>query len=188
MTVYRSASLKKYLDDLAAKKPAPGGGSACALAAGLGASLISMVINFTLGKPKYAQFTKELQGYLKQSERLRTNFLKLVDLDVIAYQSKNVKKSLGVPRQVCDLCLQAMKLCPPLITKGNKNLISDVAVAALLLESAFMSAYFNVEINLKYLNDDVLARRLRKDLVKKIKIIKRLSRDTEVKVGKIIRG
>jgi hypothetical protein len=51
-----------------------------------------------------------------------------------------------------------------------------------------MSAYFNVEINLKYLNDDVLARRLRKDLVKKIKIIKRLSRDTEVKVGKIIRG
>ncbi|MBI5145023.1 MAG: cyclodeaminase/cyclohydrolase family protein, partial [Candidatus Omnitrophica bacterium] len=58
---YREATLKKYSDDLAAKLPAPGGGSAAALAAAMGVSLISMVVNFTLGKPKYAQYERELK-------------------------------------------------------------------------------------------------------------------------------
>ncbi|MFC1805048.1 cyclodeaminase/cyclohydrolase family protein, partial [Candidatus Omnitrophota bacterium] len=31
--------------------------------------------------------------------------------------------------------------------------ISDVAVAAVMLEAAFASAYFNIEINLKLLKD-----------------------------------
>lgn len=46
---YKTQSLEKYLNDLSAKLSAPGGGSAAALNAALGASLISMVINFTLG-------------------------------------------------------------------------------------------------------------------------------------------
>jgi formiminotetrahydrofolate cyclodeaminase len=82
---YKEQTLKKYLDDLAAKLPAPGGGSAAALAAALGASLISMVVNFTLGKPKYAEYEKGLKQILSKSERLREEFLNLVDLDVTAY-------------------------------------------------------------------------------------------------------
>ena len=58
--MYVNKSLKKYLDDLTAKLPAPGGGSAAALVAALGAALIGMVINFTLGKPKYARYQMEL--------------------------------------------------------------------------------------------------------------------------------
>ena len=54
---------------------------------------------------------------------------------------------------VCRLCFEGIRLCPPLVTKGNVNLISDVAVAAILLEAAFSSAYYNVEINLKSLGD-----------------------------------
>ncbi|MFZ2357219.1 MAG: cyclodeaminase/cyclohydrolase family protein, partial [Candidatus Omnitrophota bacterium] len=34
--MYKNKTLKKYLDDLAAKLPAPGGGSAAALNAALG--------------------------------------------------------------------------------------------------------------------------------------------------------
>ena len=37
---------KKYLDDLAAKKPAPGGGSAAASVGALRVSLLSLVANF----------------------------------------------------------------------------------------------------------------------------------------------
>ncbi len=188
MKKYQDTNLKKYLDDLAAKLPAPGGGSAAALTAALGASLVSMVVSFTLGKPRYAQYEKELQVTLGKSERLRAEFLNLVDLDVAAYRSKNLRDALDVPFMVCRLCFEGMKLLPVLIKKGNVNLISDVAVAAALLESAFASAYFNVEINLKSLNDKKLSARIRNELSNKQKTIKKIRLDTEVKVGKIIRG
>lgn len=81
---YRNHTLKRYLDDLAAKLPAPGGGSAAALGAALGAALVSMVVNFTIGKPRYAQYDKELKAILGRSEKLREEFLRLVDLDVDA--------------------------------------------------------------------------------------------------------
>ncbi len=186
--MYCDKTLKQYLDDLAAKLPAPGGGSAAALNAALGASLISMVVNFTLGKPKYAKYEKELKVILEKSEELRNEFLRLVDLDVLAYKSKNIRDALNIPLMVCRLCCEGVKLCPELITKGNINLISDVAVAAILLESAFQSAYFNVEINLKSLGDKILAGRIRKELKQKGSMIKRTCLNMEVKVGKIIRG
>lgn len=186
--MYKNTSLKEYLDDLAAKLPAPGGGSAAALNAALGASLISMVINFTLAKAKYAKYEKELQKSLDKSEKLRREFLGLVDLDVRAYKSKSIRDALDVPFVVCRLCYEAIRLCPLLIKKGNINLISDVAVAAILLESAFVSAYFNVEINLKFLNDEKFAKTIRQELKKKAARIKKIRFETEVKVGKIIRG
>lgn len=186
--MYRDETLKKYLDDLAAKLPAPGGGSAAALNAALGVSLISMVVNFTLGKPKYAQYEEELKLLLEKSERLRGEFLKLVDLDVTAYQSKDMKESLNVPLLVCRLCHEAIELCPGLITKGNTNLTSDVACAVILLEAAFAAAAFNVEINLKIIGDKELAGSLRKELTQKEESIKKIRLETEEKVGKIIRG
>ena len=186
--MYKDSSLKQYLDDLAAKLPAPGGGSAAALSAALGVSLISMVVNFTLGKPKYAKYEGELKAIILKSENLREEFLNLVDLDVTAYQSKNIRDALDVPFMVCRLSFEAIKLCPPLVKKGNINLISDVAVAAVLLESAFSSAYFNVEINLKSLADKKLTKSINKELVQKAKSIKKIRLQTEEKVGKIIRG
>ncbi len=185
---YKDDTLKRYLDDLAAKLPAPGGGSAAAFTAAEGAALVSMVINFTLGKPKYVEYEDELKAMLKKSDKLREQFLGLVDLDVTAYQSKNIRDALRIPFMVARLCFEGIKLCPPLIKKGNINLISDVAVAAIFLESAFASANFNVEINLKSLGDQKLASSLRKELAQKAKKVKRIRQDTEVKVGKIIRG
>jgi len=186
--MYRDSTLTKYLDDLAAKLPAPGGGSAAALNAGLGASLISMVVNFTLGKPKYSEHDAELKKILEKSESLRSEFLNLVDLDVTAYKSKDIKQALDVPFQLCRLCFEGAGLCPLLIEKGNVNLISDVAVAAILLESAFASAYFNVEINLKALADKELTDKVRAELKEKEKEIKKIRIETEERVGKIIRG
>jgi len=183
---YKEQTLKKYLDDLAAKMPAPGGGSASALSAALGVSLVSMVINFTIGKPKYAKYEGELRELLEKSEKLREEFLRLVDLDVVAYESKNLRDALDVPFMVCRLCHEAIKLCPVLISKGNIKLISDVAVAAVLLESAFQSAYFNVEINLRSSGDKQLGSLMRRELSVKKKNVRKIRLDTEAKVGKII--
>lgn len=180
--------LKKYLDDLAAKIPAPGGGSAAAMTAALGAALVSMVINFTLGKPKYAKYQKLLERSLARSEKSRREFLTLVDLDVLAFKSKNIRKALAVPLKVCRLSFRGIKLCPALINKSNVNLASDLAVAAVLFEAAFASARVNVEINLKYLADQKLSGKLSQELQAKNKMIRKTRADTEVKVGKIIRG
>ncbi len=186
--MYKEACLKKYLDDLAARLPAPGGGSAAAFNAALGAALISMVVNFTLGKPKYAKYENELKGILHKSETLRHEFLRLTDQDVLAYKSKNIRDALNTPFMVSRLCFEGIKLCPALVKKGNLNLISDVAVAAILLESAFASANFNVEINLKILDDKPLARAIRKELGQKGEKVRKIRKDMEEKVGKIIRG
>jgi formiminotetrahydrofolate cyclodeaminase len=59
-------------------------------------------------------------------------------------------------------------------------------VAAVLLESAFASAYFNVEINLKSLKDKKFTKAVRKELVHKEKMVKKIRLQTEAKVGKII--
>ncbi len=186
--MYKNTTLKKYLDDLAARLPAPGGGSAAALSAALAAALISMVVNFTLGKPKYAAYEDVLRGILDKSEKLRFEFLRLVDLDVIAYQSKDSRNALNTPFMVARLCAEGIKLCPPLLKKGNPNLISDVAVAAILFESGFASAGFNVGINLKAINDKKLSQAIRKELSQKNKLIKKIRQDMEDKIGKIIGG
>jgi len=184
---YKDESIKKYLGDLAARLPAPGGGSAAALTAGLGASLISMVVNFSIGKPKYVKSDKELKSILEKSEKLRGEFLRLMDLDAVAYQSKKIRDALNVPFMVCRLCFEGMKLCAPLVTHGNVNLISDVAIAAILLESGFASAYLNVEVNLQLLGDKKLTQAINKELAQKEKSVRKTRQETEESVGKIIR-
>ncbi len=186
MPDYRNVSLKKYCSDLAARLPAPGGGSASALSSCLGASLISMVINFTLGKPKYAKYEKELKPLLKGSEGLRRKLLDLTQRDVTAYQGRDKAASLQVPLSVCRLSYEAIRLCPPLITKGNTYLLSDVAVAAVLLEAGFAAGRFNVEINLKDPVHRAKAAGIRKQLSRWARTVNATRKRTEEKVGQII--
>lgn len=188
MSNYKSWPMKKYLDDLAAKLPAPGGGSSAALTAATGAALISMVVNFTLGKPKYAQYEQELKVTLEKSEKLRQQFLNLVDLDVAAYGSKNLRDALDVPFMVTRLCYEGVKIAEPLVKIGNVNLITDVVIAVIMLEAAFVSARYNVDINLKSLADKKLTSMFRKELTLKEKLIKKIRIKTEEKVDAVIRG
>ena len=180
-------TLKKYLDDLAAKLPAPGGGSAAALTAATGAALISMVANFTIGKEKYKFVEEEIKKVLSSSEDLRQKLINLVDEDVTAYKKlssayklskdspedkrkreqamqEGLKEALATPLEVCKLSHQAVKLCPVMSEKGNANLISDVGVAVALLASAFQSALLNVEINLKSIKDNEFILKIREVL------------------------
>ena len=43
------SSVEKFLDDLSSGHPTPGGGSAAAIMGAMGAALVSMVCNVTLG-------------------------------------------------------------------------------------------------------------------------------------------
>ncbi|MEK6564901.1 MAG: cyclodeaminase/cyclohydrolase family protein [Candidatus Omnitrophota bacterium] len=164
--MYKDNSLKTYLDDLAAKKPAPGGGSAAALTGALGCALLSMACNFTVGKEKYKDVEPKIKSALKETEYLRGRFLSLVDLDVRAYQKvfnsrlakedvyqKNLIASTRVPLEIGVLASKGYGLCPLLKKIANKYLISDVRVGEELLKSCFKSAIFNVIINLPLIKD-----------------------------------
>jgi len=167
--MYINRSLKEYLNDLAAKRPAPGGGSAAALAASVGASLMSMVANYTVGNPKYKEVEGKVASILVRVENHRAQLQGLVDRDVDAYNrlstgikefSKNpsrldeiYKEAITPPLEVCKITSECLKLCKDLAEYGNKNLITDTAIAAIMLEGAFLSAKFNVYINLKYIKD-----------------------------------
>lgn len=181
--MYSRSSIKKYLDDLAAKKPAPGGGSASALEAALACALISMVAQFTISNKKYAACKEIAKETLEKAEELRARLLGLVDEDVRAYTelsraiacgkiySKKPDRLDSLYRAACDVpyntarCTnEALNLCAELVKFGNKNLITDTAIAALMLESAFRGAKFNVYNNLKYIKESAYAEKVHKVL------------------------
>lgn len=166
---YIDGSLRTYLEDLAAKKPAPGGGSAAALAASVGASLMSMVANYTVGNAKYRDHEAEAADIMVKVQRFNARLHDLVDEDVAAYEnlSRHMKElkghpvkleqaykdALRPPFEVCKITSECMKLCRTLVECGNRNLVTDTAIAAVMLEGAFFSAKYNVYANLKYIKD-----------------------------------
>jgi len=179
--------LGEYLDRLAAKLPAPGGGSAAALVGALAAALESMVANFTVGKEAYREVEAEVQSLLEQSEALRGELAKLVQADMDVYSKVSyafslpretaeqktarteaiqaaLKVAAQVPYKVTVACDKALSLCPDLAAKGSANLISDVGVAVVFAEAALQAAYLNVEINLAGIKDDAYNEQMRRDL------------------------
>ena len=160
MVKFKDSSLNFFLDELAARKPTPGGGSAAALTAAMGAGLISMVANYSIGKglPKTAE--QKMKDTRRKSEQVRKKLLTCVDKDIEAYQgvvktrqgsdrqkAAALRQARTVPAQVCALCYEAIQLTPFLVKKGNKYLLSDVEVAIELLLAAFRSAEINIAIN-----------------------------------------
>ena len=174
--MYIDSPIAKYLDDLSAKLPAPGGGSVAALTGALGVSLILMVLNYTIGKEKYKEFEEKLNQALESAKELKKKLSLLIDRDVEAYKrlsatfksqdgtikEKALRDAVGVPIEICNCSFEAIKLCQEIMDKTNKNLITDIGVAAELFESAFNSAVFNVDINLKSIKDKEFVANVRK--------------------------
>lgn len=165
-----------FVDALAAGEPTPGGGGAAALTGSQAAALVSMVINFTIGKKKYADVEEEMRGYLAQSESLRGALLAAVDDDAAAFEAvaatytlpketdeekasrtaalqAALKHAASVPFDVAQKCLTIMHLTAPVGAKGNANVVSDAATALYLADAALKSAIVNVNINLKFIKD-----------------------------------
>lgn len=176
-----------WLDELASAAPAPGGGAAAALCASIGASLISMVCNLTIGKPKYAAFEEQMSAALAKAEEARHAALRLADDDarafeavIAAYQlprstdaeraarSQTVQRALAgaaaVPLRIAGVAAEVIGLAEEILEGANANVISDVAVAAAAARTALESAIINVEINLGALTDEATCRGLADEL------------------------
>jgi len=166
-----SQPIENFLDDLASKSSTPGGGSVAALSGATAAALVSMVCNLSIEKKSCKENEDELKEILQTSEKLRELFSELVDQDVEAFgdvmsalrMPKNndeerllrnealehaLEKATYVPLRTMEHGAKVLMLANRVSQICNKNVISDVGVAAIMAESAVHSAYFNIAINL----------------------------------------
>jgi formiminotetrahydrofolate cyclodeaminase len=176
--MYINESLKKYLDDLAARLPAPGGGSAAAMGGALGTALLEMVCNFTMGNERYKDVEGDIKRHIISLKKIRDDFSALIDGDVSAYTAiraafkikdeKNIDKALKegyyICLNICKLSRGGLSIAQDIAFKGNKNLITDVGCGAGLLKAAFDCGMFNCEINLNGIKDKDFVRAQREEL------------------------
>lgn len=175
--------IKKYMENLASNLPAPGGGSASALAGAQGISLVMMVAELTVGKEKYKEWEPYCQKAISDGAAIQTNLLKAIDDDTDAYNKvgaafklpKNTDEEKAarsraiqvatvlatrVPLRTMEISLDALKVAESLIGKSNPNCSSDIGVGALNLKAALMGAWLNVKINLPGIKDENLKNEL----------------------------
>src|SRR5256885_12711623 len=68
------------------------------------------------------------------------------------------------PLAIAEVAARLIELAAALPGRSNRNVLSDVGVAASLAESALESAAINVEVNLGALKDEGVRDELRKEL------------------------
>ena len=197
--------VSNFLNELASNSPTPGGGSVAALAGALGAALISMVGNLTVGKKEYEDVEEDIKKILSSSEKLRYELSQLIEEDVKVFNNfmatykmpketedeKKIRtekmqealiKAAKVPLRVAYKCLDILSLSKEVAEKGNINVVSDAGVAALMAEAALESAILNVKINLKMIKDE----KVRTELSSSIKEILLKEKGQKEKVLEIV--
>lgn len=165
-----------FLDGLASEQPTPGGGGAAAISGAMGAALVSMVCNLTIGKKKYAEVEEELKGLREKAEDLRATLTGMIAEDVAAFDAVMgayglpkasddekaaraeaiqvaLRQATDVPLACCRACREVIDLAAVAAEKGNLNVISDAGVAVLSAHAGLRSAALNVSVNAKAITD-----------------------------------
>lgn len=94
-------SITEFMAKLGSGDPTPGGGAAAALSSAMGASLLMMVANHTIGKAKYAADEPLNIKVRDEAEVLRGRFLEGVDKDAEAFLK--VSAAFGMGRSFSDI-------------------------------------------------------------------------------------
>ena len=165
-----------WLDALASSAPAPGGGAAAALSAAIGAALIEMVCNLTIGRPRYAAHEALMREALARATTLRHRALALAAADARAFgtvtdayrlprdtdeqvraRAERIQVALigatEVPLQTAALAGEVVQLAGRIADGANVHALADVAAAAASARAALETALVNVEANLAALPD-----------------------------------
>jgi len=168
----QSTSIAAFLDALAARQPAPGGGSVAALTGALAAATGEMAVNYSLGKKELAAYAGELQPVKEQLQRARELLLGLMVEDQGAYLALSTARkipttdpqrqakidaalvaAIRVPEAIGASAVAILDVCDRIINFVNFHLLSDLAVSADLAMATARCAVYNVRVNLTLLTD-----------------------------------
>ncbi len=184
-------TVKGFLNEVDSKSPAPGGGSVSALASSLGCALGRMVAHLTFGKKAYnALGEEEVKAFEKAFEEIgeyKRKLRELIDEDTNAYNlvmgayklpketdeekiirknkiQENLKIAVNTPFEICRYSRKTLENIGVIVKYGNKNAITDVAVATILLFSGIEGGILNVKVNLLSIEDE----EYKKDILEKL--------------------
>ncbi|OIV35280.1 formimidoyltetrahydrofolate cyclodeaminase [Mangrovactinospora gilvigrisea] len=198
-----------YLEQLAARVPAPGGGAAAALHAAQAAALIGMVARYSDG-PKYAAARPQIRDIREEADALRATALRLAEEDAAAFGA--VAEAYGMPRatdeqksarsaaigaalaeaavppaETAQVAARLVELAAAVLPVGNRNVVTDVGAAASAARAAAETARLNVEVNLAGIRDAGRAATLR-DVVDGVDATVTAADDVSAKVRALLRG
>lgn len=168
--------LELFLDELASGAPTPGGGSAAAIIGAMGAALISMVCNVTIGKKGHEDVESEMKSVRDESEKLRLRLTSMVAEDIAAFDGLmaayrlpkvteedksrrtaaiqlSLRAATDTPLACARACAEVVALSRRAGEKGYAGVISDAGVGVLAANTALRSAALNVYINAPSLKD-----------------------------------
>jgi formiminotetrahydrofolate cyclodeaminase len=186
-TAIKDNRIEEFLDALASQAATPGGGGAAAIIGAMGAALVSMVCNLTIGKKKYAEVEAQMKDVLAKTEALRLRLTDMIEDDAKAFDAvmgaygmaketdqqkvardkaiqAALKQATDVPMRCCHAAREVIDLAAIAADKGNLNVISDAGVGVLAAYAALRSAALNVFTNARMINDKTFAEAKLKEL------------------------
>ena len=138
--------MKSFLDEVATRTPAPGGGAVAAMTAASAAALVSMAARFSAS-----------DEVARAGDELRARLVQLAEDDAAAYtavlgargaaRQEALRLATDVPREIATVAAEVTVLAHGLVENGNPRLTGDARVAELLAEAAGRAAGVLVEIN-----------------------------------------
>jgi formiminotetrahydrofolate cyclodeaminase len=183
----KETKLNDYLEKLGAKESVPGGGGASALAGAYGVSLGLMVVSFTSGKKKYAEYQGEIDEILVKTADLVKDFESLIEKDAEVFEplakaysipndepgrdealEEALNTACSAPYEIVMKTKEACDIIVRLETIGSRLAISDVGVAATMLQTAAKGAAMNVYINTKLMKNREHAEELNAKTIKAV--------------------
>ncbi|MBF0468606.1 MAG: glutamate formimidoyltransferase, partial [Desulfamplus sp.] len=168
-------SVRDFIEEIAARSTAPGGGSASAAMTAMGVGLASMVAKITHGVRKYESVQPYMQKHIPLLHELTRKLIPMIDADTSAFneymeglrmpkgnsvddpatQARNAKMQAGlktainVPLTTMRLGDSAWDALCEIAPHINPASISDLEVGAKALETGIWGAFRNVCINMK---------------------------------------
>jgi formiminotetrahydrofolate cyclodeaminase len=173
MTAVRDQTVGAYLEALASTAAVPGGGSAAALAAAMGAALVSMVAKLSARKAALVEDRERLTSLVPELDQLAARLLELSQDDIDAYRAviearksgpngadlaRAYEQAAEVPLEVATVASRAIAILPEISRRAWEMTASDLAVGSELLQTGLSGALGNVAVNLPELRGGAAAR------------------------------
>ncbi|MBM2814006.1 MAG: hypothetical protein HW421_768 [Ignavibacteria bacterium] len=178
-----SLSVRDFINSVAARTSAPGGGSVSALLAGLGTALGTMVSQLTYGVRKFENVDSEMRRIIPPLHNAVQKLIPMIDADTNAFNDymeairlpkdtpeqqkiraeamqNGLMKAINVPlttMRIGDAIWEQMLDCARF---GNIASKSDVEVGARALEVGIWGAWRNVLINMPGITDETFKKKV----------------------------